>query len=36
MAYPERKPIYDTYKKIISEIIDSKKYEEFAVVEIDV
>lgn len=35
MAYPERKPIYDTYKKIITEIIDSKKYKEYANGEID-
>jgi len=35
MAYPERKPIYDTYKKIISEIIDSQKYKEYAEGEID-
>jgi len=35
MAYPERKPIYDTYKKIISEIIDSKKFKEYAEGEID-
>ena len=36
MAYPERKPIYDTYKKIIAEIINSKKYKEYAIGEIDV
>ncbi|TQD39692.1 hypothetical protein [Haloflavibacter putidus] len=35
MAYPERKPIYDTYKKIISDIIDSKSYIEYANSEID-
>jgi len=35
MAYPERKPIYDTYKKIITEIIASKKYKEYADSEID-
>ena len=35
MAYPERKPIYDTYKEIISEIINSKKYKEYAEAEID-
>lgn len=35
MAYPERKPIYDTYKKIIAEIIDSKKYKEYAIGEIE-
>ncbi len=36
MAYPERKPIYDSYKKILTEIIDSKKYKEYANGEIDV
>ena len=36
MAYPERKPIYETYKKIISDIIDSKSYKEYANAEIDV
>ncbi len=35
MPYPERKPIYDAYKKIIAEIIDSKKYKEYANSEID-
>ncbi len=35
MAYPERKPIYETYKKIISDIIDSKNYKEYANGEID-
>lgn len=35
MAYPERKPIYETYKKIITEIIDSKKYKDYAIGEID-
>ena len=36
MAYPERKPIYETYKNIITKIIDSKKYKEYADGEIDV
>jgi len=35
MAYPERKPIYDTYKRIITDIIDSKKYKDYANGEID-
>jgi len=35
MAYPERKPIYDTYKKLITEIIASKEYKEYANSEID-
>lgn len=35
MAYPERKPIYDTYKKIVKEIIVSKKCKSYAEGEID-
>ena len=35
MAYPDRKPIYETYKKIISNIIDSKQHREYADCEID-
>ena len=35
MSYPERKPIYDTYKKIISKIISEQKHEEYARSEID-
>ena len=35
MAYPERKPIYETYKRIITDIIDSKKYKDYANGEID-
>jgi len=35
MAYPERKPIYDTYKKIITNIIDSKSNKEYVNGEID-
>jgi len=35
MAYPERKPIYDTYESIIKKIIDSKLYKEYAEAEID-
>jgi len=35
MAYPERKPIYDTYKKLVTEIIASKEYKEYAKSEID-
>ena len=35
MPYPERKPIYDAYKQIISEIINSQKYKEYAVSEIE-
>ncbi|WP_299767253.1 hypothetical protein [uncultured Dokdonia sp.] len=35
MAYPERKPIYETYKKIIIEIISSKEHREYANGEID-
>jgi hypothetical protein len=32
--YPERKPIYKTYKKLVLEIIDSKNYKEYAESEI--
>lgn len=35
MAYPERKPIHDIYKKIINEIINSKKNKDYANGEID-
>ncbi|HTD40101.1 MAG TPA: hypothetical protein VK671_05735 [Mucilaginibacter sp.] len=35
MSYPERKPIYDTYKVIVKNIIDSKVYKEYAQGEID-
>ncbi len=35
MAYPERKPIYDAYKIIVQEIIDSKVYETYAKSEIE-
>ncbi|HLP39552.1 hypothetical protein [Lacibacter sp.] len=35
MAYPERKPIYDAYKEIVKEIIDTKQYEEYAEAEIN-
>jgi hypothetical protein len=35
MAYPERKPIYDTYKEIVKEIIDTKFYKEYAEAEIN-
>ena len=35
MAYPERKPIYDTYKEIIKEIINSKEYKSYAESEIN-
>lgn len=35
MSYPERKPIYDTYKEIVQKIIDSKLYKVYAESEID-
>lgn len=35
MPYPERKPIYDTYKVIIDDIIAEKKYKSYADAEID-
>jgi len=35
MTYPERKPIYDTYKAIIQKIIDEKQYKEYAEAEIE-
>lgn len=35
MAYPERKPIYDAYKAILKEIIESKSYRIYADGEID-
>jgi hypothetical protein len=35
MAYPERKPIYEAYEKIIKEIVDSKPFKEYAEREID-
>ena len=34
MAYPERKPIYDAYKEIVKQIIDTKLYKEYAEAEI--
>jgi hypothetical protein len=30
MPHPERQAIYDTYKKIVQDIIDSKYYKEYA------
>lgn len=33
--YPERKPIYNTYKAIIKEIIERSVHTEFAEAEID-
>jgi hypothetical protein len=33
--YPERKPIYETYKSLVKEIIESKRYKEYAEGEID-
>jgi hypothetical protein len=35
MAYPERKPIYETYEEIIKKIIDSKSHKTYAESEID-
>ena len=35
MAYPERKPIYDTYKQLVDEIVRSKLYREYAETEIE-
>jgi len=35
MPYPERKPIYDTYKEIVRQIINTKLYKEYAEAEID-
>jgi hypothetical protein len=34
MAYPERKPIYDAYKEIVKQIIDTKLYKEYAEAEV--
>ena len=35
MAYPERKPIYTSYEKIISKIIEHKSHKEYAESEIE-
>lgn len=35
MAYPESKPIYDTYEKLVTEIIASKQYKKYATNKID-
>lgn len=30
MAYPERKPIYETYEKILESIVKKQKFREYA------
>jgi hypothetical protein len=35
MSYPERKPIYDAYKSIVSEIVKQKAYKQYAKSEIN-
>jgi hypothetical protein len=35
MAYPERKPIYETYEEIVKKIVDSKAHKAYAESEID-
>lgn len=35
MSYPERKPIYDTYKEIVSIIIKNKTNKSYAEAEIE-
>lgn len=35
MPYAERKPIYDTYKEIITKIIAEKRYKSYAEAEIE-
>lgn len=35
MAYPERKPIYEAYEKIIESIVEKQKFKEYAHSEIE-
>lgn len=35
MAYPERKHIYETYEKIVKEIVERQRFKEYATSEIE-